>query len=78
MLNDISIGKFDDANEKIFALPYNVAKINYEGKLSPEVVSKFMKQDKTGGSPVEFMYNGYSFEYLCIDPTGTIKAKRRL
>jgi len=78
VLNDISIGKFDDANEKIFALPYNVAKINYEGKLSPEVVSKFMKQDKTGGSPVEFMYNGYSFEYLGIDPTGTIKAKRRL
>lgn len=78
VMNDMSIGKFDDANEKIFALPYNVAKINYEGKLSPEIIAKFMEKDKKGGSPVEFMYNGYSFEYLGIDPTGTIRAKRRL
>ena len=78
VMNDMSIEKFDDANEKIFALPYNVAKINYEGKLSPEIIAKFMEKDKKGGSPVEFMYDGYSFEYLGIDPTGTIKAKRRL
>lgn len=78
VMNDMAGGNFDNANNKIFELPYNVAYINYEGKVAPDLIKKFIQHDKTGGKPVEFMYNGYSFEYLGIDPTGTIKAKRRL
>ena len=74
----MSAGDFEKANNEIFALPYRVATFNYGNKISPELIEKFMQHDKTGGKPVEFMYNGYSFEYLGIDPTGTIKAKRRL
>lgn len=74
----MSAGDFEKANNEIFALPYRVATFNYDKKISPELIEKFMQHDKTGGKPVEFMYNGYSFEYLGIDPTGTIKAKRRL
>lgn len=78
VLNDVSSGNFELANDKIFELPYNIAYINYEGKLSPDIIKKFIEQDKTGGKPTEFLYNGYYFEYLGIDQTGTIKAKRRL
>ncbi len=78
VMNDMASGDFESANNKIFELPYNVAYINYEGKVAPDLIKKFIQHDKTGDKPVEFMYNGYSFEYLGIDPTGTIKAKRRL
>lgn len=78
--SDISNGDFDSAKKKIFQLPYNVAFINYEGKLSKDDINRFMERDLQGNDSVypEFQYNGYTFQYLGIDQTGTILAKRRL
>lgn len=76
---DVANQDFESANKKIFALPYNVAFINYNGKIKQEDLNRFMEKDAKGdNTPVTFMYNGYTFEYLGTDKTGTIKAKRRL
>lgn len=71
---------FDGANALIESLPYNVAKINYGGQLSPELIDRFHIIDQSGKQEVapQFMYRGYSFEYLGMDKTGTILARRKL
>lgn len=76
---DVANEDFESANKKIFALPYNVAFINYDGKIKQEDIARFMQKDAKGdNTPVEFQYNGYTFQYLGVDKTGTILAKRRL
>ena len=76
---DVANEDIESANKKIFALPYNVAFINYDGKIKQEDIARFMQKDAKGdNTPVEFQYNGYTFQYLGVDKTGTILAKRRL
>lgn len=77
---DISNGNFEEANKKIFGLPYDIAKINYGNAISPEVIEQFKQIDMDGKQSVfpQFQYNGYSFQYMGIDKTGTILAKRVL
>lgn len=80
VLQDAANQDFKAADRKIFELPYNIAFLNYEGKISKDVLAKFMERDLQGNGSVypEFTYNGFTFQYLGIDPTGTILAKRRL
>lgn len=77
---DMSVGNFEGANQKLFALPYNIAKINYGGRLSPATIDQFMEIDLDGKQSVypQFSYNGYTFQYMGIDKTGIILAKRIL
>lgn len=77
---DMSVGDFEGANKKLFALPYNIAKINYGGRLSPAMIDQFMEIDLDGKQSVypQFSYNGYTFQYMGIDKTGIILAKRIL
>lgn len=77
---DMAAGNFEGANQKLFALPYNIAKINYGGRLSPAMIDQFMEIDLDGKQSVypQFSYNGYTFQYMGIDKTGIILAKRIL
>jgi hypothetical protein len=76
----MAAGNFEGANQKLFALPYNIAKINYGGRLSPAMIDQFMEIDLDGKQSVypQFSYNGYTFQYMGIDKTGIILAKRIL
>lgn len=73
-------GDFEAANGYIDALPYNVAKINYGGQLSASMIEQFRIIDQDGEQQKrpEFMFKGYNFEYLGMDKTGVILARRRL
>lgn len=73
-------GDLDGASNLIDALPYNVAKINYGGQLSEDLIEQFRAIDQSGEQQVrpQFMYKGYSFEYLGMDKTGTVIARRKL
>lgn len=80
VLQSAAKGDIESANEMIDALPYNVAKINYGGMISPGMIDQFRVIDADGTQTVkpQFMYKGYNFEYLGMDKTGVILARRKL
>lgn len=80
VLQSAAKGDMESANEMIDALPYNVAKINYGGMVSPSMIDQFRAIDADGTQTVkpQFMYKGYNFEYLGMDKTGVILARRKL
>lgn len=80
VLDSAAKGEMDKANAFIDNLPYNVAKINYGGQLSAGMIDQFRVIDQEGDlqKRPEFMYKGYNFEYLGMDKTGVILARRKL
>lgn len=80
VIEDVANKDFESANKKIFSLPYRVALINYEGRISQADLDRFMERDLQGNGSVypEFQYKGYTFQYLGIKKNGEIIAKRRI
>lgn len=80
VLDAAANGEMDKANAFIDNLPYNIAKINYGGQLSAGMIDQFRIIDQEGElqKRPEFMYKGYNFEYLGMDKTGVILARRKL
>lgn len=73
-------GNIDESNAIIERRPYALAEIEYAGVLgfNTDNLDKFYEYDtgdKSGKRP-QFMYNGTNFEYLGMNPDGTIIGRR--